>query len=568
MAAKPKKNDASELVFVAMGGLGEIGMNCYLYGLGPAGARQWLMVDLGLTFPRDGEYGVDVVLPNLRFIAEERGTLAGIVITHAHEDHIGAVIDSWSQLRAPIYGTPFTIGMLKAKLGDYGGDEPLPLNEVPLASRFKVGPFDIELVDMAHSIPEPSALALHTPHGLVVHSGDWKLDDTPVLGRPCNQQRLKELGDEGVTAFVCDSTNAMRDGVSPSESDVAASLAKIIKGHDKRVVVTTFSSNVGRVKAVADAAAAAGRKLVVAGRAIHRVIQVAIDTGYLPEDFEYFDQDAFQEFDRKDVVLLCTGSQGEPRAALARISEGDHHAIKLSKGDLVIYSSRNIPGNERAIGRIQNNLARMGIDILTDSEALVHVTGHPRRDELKQMYEWLRPRTVVPMHGEARHLKEHASLAKRFGAEKAIIAVDGDVVRLAPDPAGIVDEAPVGRKYRDGKLIVGSDDGPVSERRRLAVTGIAIVALALSKNGALLDEPEVALDGIPEETADGEDMYDVVLDAVDGAVSSIPQARRRDPETVREAVRKSVRSAIADEWGKRPITKVLISLINVKAKEA
>ncbi|MEO1282471.1 MAG: ribonuclease J [Pseudomonadota bacterium] len=565
MAQKPIKKDRSELVFVAMGGLGEIGMNCYLYGLGPPSARQWLMVDLGLTFPGDGEFGVDVVFPDLRFISAERGNLAGIVITHAHEDHIGAVIDNWHELRAPIYASPFTLGMLKAKLGDYGGDDPLPLNKVELGSRFDVGPFDIELVDMAHSIPEPSALAIRTRHGLVVHSGDWKLDDTPVLGRPCDVKKLKALGEEGVEALICDSTNALRDGVSPSESDVAASLADIIKKHDKRVVVTTFSSNVGRVKAVADAAAAAGRKLVVAGRAIHRVIQVGIETGYLPEDFTYLDQDQFSYLDRHEIVLLCTGSQGEGRAALSRIADGDHQFIKLAKGDLVIYSSRDIPGNEKSIGRVQNNLARLGVDIMTDSEALVHVTGHPRRDELKQMYSWLKPRVAIPMHGEARHLKEHAALAKTFGTERSFVVVDGEVMRLAPSPAGVIDEAPVGRKYRDGKLIVSSTDGPVRDRRKLAASGIAVVALALSKRGDLLDEPEVVLDGIPEDTADGDDMYDVVLDAIDGTISSIPPARRKDPDLVREAVRKAVRSAISNEWGKRPITKVLVSQVNVKA---
>lgn len=567
MADKPKKND-SELVFVAMGGLGEIGMNCYLYGVGPPKAREWLMVDLGLTFPGDGEFGVDVVFPDLSFIAKQRDRLKGIVITHAHEDHIGAVIDNWHHLKAPIYASPFTMGMLKSKISDYGGDDPLKLKEVKLGSRFDVGPFNIELVDMAHSIPEPSALAIRTEHGLVLHSGDWKLDDTPVLGRPCNAARLKELGEEGVAALICDSTNALRDGVSPSESDVAASLAEIIKSHDKRVIVTTFSSNVGRVKAVADAAAAAGRKLVVAGRAIHRVIQVAIDTGYLPEDFEYLDQDQFSHLDRSQIVLLCTGSQGEPRAALSRISDGDHHSIKLSKGDLVIYSSRNIPGNEKAIGRVQNNLSRMGIDLMTDAEGLVHVTGHPRRDELKQLYGWVKPRISVPMHGEARHLKEHAKLAKTFGAEKSFPIIDGEMLRLGPDRPGVIDQVRVGRRYRDGKLVVPSQDGPVRDRRKLAASGIAVVALALSKRGDLLDEPEVVLDGIPEETASGEDMYDVVHDAVEGTLKSIPPGRRKDAEMVREAVRRAVRAAIADQWGKRPITKVLISLVNVKIKGA
>lgn len=564
MADKRQRRDrgpeADELVFLALGGLGEIGMNAYLYGIGPATARRWLMVDLGITFPEgEDDPGVDVILPDLRFIEEEKSTLAGLVLTHAHEDHIGAVIELWDRIGAPIYATPFTAGMLKAKLAEFGNKKKLPITEVPLGGRFKAGPFDIEMVTLAHSIPESSALAIRTPHGMVVHTGDWKLDQTPVIGSPPNEARLAELGEEGVLALICDSTNAMREGRSPSERDVAQSIASIINTAKNRVAVTTFASNVGRIKAVADAARIAGRQLVVAGRAIHRVIDVAIDTGYLPEGFRYLDQQQFKELKRDQIVCLCTGSQGEPRAALARVADNEHPDISLTNGDLVIFSSRTIPGNEKGVGYIQNQLVRMGCDVLTDGEALVHVTGHPRRDELRQMYGWIKPRIAVPMHGEARHLKANADLARTCGVPEVQVAYNGEIVRLAPGPVKIVDDAPVGRLFRDGNLLVPSTEGPVRERRKLAYVGIAVVALAMTRKGEIVGEPQVALDGIPAEDAEGEPMFDIVLDAVEGTLRSIPPARRRDSEMVAEAIRRSVRAAIADAWGKKTVVKVLLT---------
>ena len=551
-----------ELVFVGLGGLGEIGMNLYLYGYGPPDARKWLMVDCGITFP-EGEFdpGIDVILPDVRFIEENRGDLVGIIITHAHEDHIGAVIELWPRLKAPVYATPFTAGMLRSKLAEWGGDLQIPINVVQLDSRFKLGPFDVELVTLAHSIPEMSAIALRTPQGLVFHTGDFKLDPTPTIGAPLDEARLKRLGEEGVQALVIDSTNAFREGSSPSEQDVAKSLAQIIAKAKGRVAVTTFSSNIARIKAVAEAARAAGRQLVVAGRALHRVIEVAVDTGYLPQGFRYLDQDQFSTLQRRDVVLMCTGSQGEPRAALARIAEEEHPDISLEKGDVVIFSSRTIPGNEKAVGRVQNNLARNGCDLLTDGEALVHVSGHPRRDELRRMYGWLRPKVVVPMHGEARHLKAQAELAREQGAQVVLGLLDGEIARLAPDPS-VIDDAPVGRLFRDGRLLVPEADGPVRARRKLAAVGIVIVSLCLSRRGELLSEPQAVLDGVPAETADGEDMLDVVLDAIDGTWRSIPGPGRKSADLVSEAVRRAVRAAVAQAWGKKPICKVLVNVVD------
>jgi ribonuclease J len=556
---------ADELVFLALGGLGEVGMNAYLYGIGKPDERQWLMVDLGITFPEgEDDPGVDVILPDLRFIQQQRKQLAGLVITHAHEDHIGAVVDLWPTLGCPIYATPFTAGMLKAKIAEFGSRVAIPFKELPLDSRFQAGAFDVEFVSMAHSIPETSGLVIRTPLGKVFHTADWKFDSAPFIGKPADDARLAALGDEGMLALICDSTNSMRDGRSPSETEVAGSLGSIIKNAAHRVVVTTFASNVARVKACAEAAQASGRKLVVAGRALHRVINVAIDTGYLPKNFTYLDQQEFKYLNRNETLLLCTGSQGEPRAAMAKIADHQHADVQLAKGDLVIFSSRTIPGNEKSIGAIQNGLVRMGCEVLTDNEALVHVTGHPRRDELKQMYQWIKPKIVVPMHGEPRHLMANAALARAAGIAEVVTAFNGEVVRLAPGPARVVDDAPIGRIFRDGNLLIPDAEGPVRERRKLAAVGLVVVSLVLSRKGELMADPQVELDGVPIEDRDGEPLLDIAYSAVEGTLKSIPAARRKDPDMVEEAVRRSVRSAIANVWGKKPICKVLVSVVDAK----
>jgi ribonuclease J len=552
-----------EVVFAALGGLGEIGMNAYVYGLGVPQRREWLLVDLGITFP-EGEFdpGVDVILPDIRFLEERRKQLKGILITHAHEDHIGAVLELWPRLQVPVYCTPFAAGMLRAKRAGYGGAEELEITEVEPDSRFSIGGFDVELITMAHSIPETSAVALRTPQGMIVHTADWKLDDEPVVGGSRTRERMPELGEEGVLALICDSTNAMRDGVSPSELDIAKSLANIVKSAEGRVAVTTFASNIARIKSIGSAAKAAGRKLIIAGRALHRNIQVAIDTGYLPEGFDFHDQQSFKDFRRNEVVCLLTGSQGEDRAALAKVAASEHRDVELTKGDTVVFSSRTIPGNERSVGSIQNALTRMGCEIVTDAEALVHVTGHPRRDELRQMYAWLKPQVMVPMHGEARHLKANALLAKECGVKSVVIADNGDIVRLGPGPAKIIDDAPTGRLFRDGNLLLASDDEPVRQRRKLAISGIVVAALVMDRHGEVLDDPIVVLDGIPERDDNGDSFEDIALDAIEGVISSLPRARRKDPKRFSDSIRSALRSEINAAWGKRPIAKVMVSVLD------
>jgi ribonuclease J len=557
---------ASELVFLALGGLGEIGMNCYLYGTGPADQRQWLMVDIGITFPEgDYEPGVDVILPDVRFIENDQANLTGIVITHAHEDHFGALIELWPRLKAPVYATPFAAQLLKAKLSEAGNRVKIPITEIPVASSFKIGPFDLEFVAVAHSIPEPQALLIKTPEGKVLHTGDWKIEPTPyATGTDTDAERLTALGAEGVDAIICDSTNAMREGRSPSETEVAKSLGIEIAKCTGAVAVTIFSSNVARMQAVADAAKATGRTLVVAGRAMHRMIAVAIETGHLRQDFRYHDQDHFALVPPDKVLLLCTGSQGEPRAALARIADNEHPMIKLSPRDTVIFSSRTIPGNEKVVGRIQNRLVDRGIAIVTDTDALVHVTGHPRREELREMYAWVKPKLAIPMHGEARHMAAHAALAKAAGVPQVMIVRNGDIVRLAPGAGAVIDEAPVGRLYRDGRLLIESNNAPVRDRRKLAQVGIAVVSLVLDTRGQIAADPDVVLDGVPEATGEGKDMLDLVLDAIDGALRSFPPKRRQDQERVEDAVRKAVRGTIENAWGKRPIVKVMTATVDAK----
>jgi ribonuclease J len=558
-----KSNEkGGEFVFVPLGGVGEIGMNLYLYGYGCEGARDWLVVDMGVTFGGEAEPGVDVILPDISFLAEEKRNIAGLLFTHAHEDHFGAVVDLWPQLEGvPVYATPFTAEMLKSKLSEMGLAEGFPLQLMPLGDRRTIGPFDVELISMSHSIPEPSAVVIRTPLGAALHTGDWKLDENPLTSAPTDETRLKTLGDEGLAALVCDSTNAVRDGVSPSEADVAITLNRLIGESRRRVAVTTFASNVARIRSVANAARAAARELVVVGRAMYRVIEAAQATGYLDKDLSFHDEAAFAKLPPHKVVALCTGSQGEPRAAMARIAQDEHPNVTLDPGDCVIFSSRTIPGNERAVGRVQNGLADRGIEVITDQDASVHVSGHPRRGELEQLYRWVKPRIAIPMHGEGRHLEAHAKLAERLGVTEVVRARNGAMVRLLPGPAEVIDEVPVGRVYRDGMILTREGDGQVRERRKLSFAGSVAVSLVLSDKGALLADPEVAVTGLPATDAEGTPFSDIARDAAIGAIESIPKLRRKDQALVSEAVRRSVRAAVNQAWGKKPMCSVLLTVL-------
>jgi ribonuclease J len=551
-----------ELVFAPLGGIGEIGMNLSIYGVGNGLRRQWLIVDCGVSFASEEHLpGVDLIMPDIRYLIEERKNILGLVLTHGHEDHMGALIDLWPKLNVPLYATPFTAALFEAKrLGEPGAPK-IPVNVVPLGGRLTLGPFTIDFINVSHSIPESNALAIRTPAGTVIHTGDWKIDPTPLLGGVTDAPRLTALGDEGVLALIGDSTNAVRDGRSPSEADVAKTIAELIRTAPARVAVTTFASHVGRVRAVADAARAAGREVVLIGRAMERVAQVARETGYLDGVPDFRSAQTYGYLPPDKVLALCTGSQGEPRAALARIAEDEHPDVTLARGDRVIFSSRAIPGNEKAIGRVINGLVAQGVEVITDRTHLVHVSGHPRRAELLDMIGWVRPRILIPAHGEALHLAEHASLARRAGVPEVLVCRNGDLVRLAPGKAEIIDEIPSGRLYKDGALLVDAETRTIAARRRLSFSGIVTVALALSEKGALLAAPEVELMGIPETDAAGLSMEEIARDAVEDAFGSLPKARRCDQDAVAEAVRRAVRGAIAERWNKKPICHVHVLVV-------
>src|SRR3989440_12772120 len=497
---------AQELLFAPLGGVGEIGMNLALYGFGEGPKRQWIAVDLGVSFAGDDLPGVDLIMPDIAFLIEQRRNIVGLVLTHAHEDHFGALMDLWPRLRVPVYATPFTAALFAAKRLSEPGAQDVPVNVVPLGSRFNLGPFDIELVSVSHSIPESNALIIRTPLGAVLHTGDWKLDPTPIIGPPTDEAKLRALGDEGCLALIGDSTNAVRGGRSPSETDVAKTLRELIAAAKGRIAVTTFASNVARMRSVAEAAAAAGREVVVVGRAMDRVAQVARENGYLDGVNEFRSVEVYGHLPPDKVVALCTGSQGEPRAALARISEDQHPEVTFSKGDTVVFSSRTIPGNEKAVGKVINGLVRQGIEVITDRTHLVHVSGHPRRAEMEELYRWVRPRIAIPVHGEALHLSEHAKLARAVGVPEVVLCGDGDLVRLAPDPAEGIDEGPAARLYKDGALLISAEGRTVADRRRFSFSGLVGVAPAPSDKGTLLTRPHVELIGLPRLNADQQSM--------------------------------------------------------------
>ncbi|RIY03694.1 ribonuclease J [Aureimonas flava] len=557
-ARNERTTTLNELVFVPLGGIGEIGMNFGLYGFGPPGQREWIAVDCGVSFAGPEFPGIDLVMPDLSFIEARLDRLKAIIITHAHEDHYGAVLTLWPRLKAPVYATPFTAALLQAKRESEPGAPKVPVQIFRAGDRFDIGPFSIEAINVTHSIPEPVALAIRTSAGTVVHTGDWKIDATPALGAPTDEARLRQIGDEGVLALVCDSTNAMREGVSPSEQDVTQSLSQIICEAKGRVAITTFSSNVGRVRSIAKAAADADRQVLLLGRSMKRVADVAEELGYLEGIAPFVSEQDFGYLPGDKAVIVLTGSQGEPRAALSKLARDEHPTVALSRGDTVIFSSRSIPGNEKAILDIKNALIERGVRVIEDHDQLVHVSGHPRRSELRQMYEWVRPKIAVPAHGEAAHLMAHAGLARELGVPEVVTIRNGKMVRLAPGAASVIEEVPFGRIYKDGHLVGTAEQMGIGERRRLSFAGHVSVLVELDEKLELDIDPEVVAMGLPEKDDEGEEFVDVLMEAAAGAVESIPRGRRKDLELVREAVRRAVRGEAYDIWGKKPAVTVFV----------
>ncbi|MEX1146993.1 MAG: ribonuclease J [Sphingomonadales bacterium] len=543
----------NELLFVPLGGSNEIGMNLNLYACGDA----WIMVDLGITFSDPYFPGVDVFVPDPSFIEERRDKLLGIVLTHAHEDHLGAVAHLWSRLRCPVYATPFSAAILGSKLSEAGILHDVPLVEVPVGGKITLGPFDIRYMAITHSIAEANALVIRTPLGTIFHTGDWKLDPDPVISAPTDEAALDAVGDDGVLAMVCDSTNVFSPTPSGSEGAVAESLLDVLDGHKGRIVVSTFASNIARVASIARAAKAVGRHLCVVGRALVRNIEVARALGYLPDFPSLVGEEDVGYLPREKVMIMATGCQGEARAALSRIAQGQHRNLSLTAGDVVVFSSKQIPGNELSIARLINTLSAAGVRVITEREAFVHVSGHPTRPELERMYALIRPKIAVPVHGEARHLLEHATVALGTGVEQAIVGGNGKMIRLAPGPAEIVGEVPAGRLAIDGNHMIPAEGDIIASRRRIMYNGYLGVAVAVDRDGHLLGEPGLDIQGVPG-GEDGGPVERAVLAAIDKATEGFSAAVRRDDRQLAEGLRIVSRRAAKAAGGKEngPITTV------------
>ncbi|MFN9148949.1 MAG: ribonuclease J [Hyphomonadaceae bacterium] len=556
------KNKTDELVFLPLGGSNEIGMNLNAYGFGPEGDKKWIVVDVGVTFAgEEGIPGVDLILPDPEFLETNKDDILAIVLTHAHEDHIGAMGWLWPRFPAPVYATPFTAHLLRDKLRERGIERKVPLHEVPLKHRFQVGPFDIEYVTLTHSIAEPNGLAIHTPLGTVMHTGDWKIDIDPLIGEQTDSARIRQIGDDGVLAMVCDSTNVFSEGEAGSEAGVRDGLFEAIAEQKGKVAVACFASNVARILSTVEAATAAGRSVSLIGRSMLRITGAAKAVGLL-QDATFIEPEMARHLPDDKVLYLCTGSQGEPRAALARIAEGSHPFVTLGRGDTCLFSSREIPGNERAILELQNKLAMRGVNIITGKDRHIHVSGHPCRDELRAMYEMVRPQIAIPTHGEQRHLMEHVKFALSLQVPEALAVKNGDMIRLAPGPAAVIDEVPNGRLLVDGDAIIASDSETIRDRIRLGEHGYVMVSIAIDAKGRIKAGPDVRARGLSERNGSpAEGRLEQLADAAEEAFNRLKPDQRMDEETAEGFVMRAVRKACDRIFGKRPIVDVVVMTI-------
>ncbi|MFZ5670435.1 MAG: ribonuclease J [Pseudomonadota bacterium] len=551
---------SDELVFLPLGGSNEIGMNFNLYGYGPPNRRKWIVVDLGVTFGDQTTPGVEVILPDPEFIEDHARDILGIVLTHAHEDHIGAVAWLWPRLRAPVYATPFTAFLLREKLRDAGLLQEVEITEVPLSGAFRLGPFELDLITLTHSIPEPNGLAIRTPLGVVLHTGDWKIDPDPVLGDVTDAAAIRRLGDEGVLAMVCDSTNVFVDGEAGSEAEVREALHALITPLTGKVAVACFASNVARMDSVIRAAQAADRHVCLVGRSMHRMAAAARSVGLLKDVADFVSEKEAGYFPEDKILYLCTGSQGEPRAALARIAAGDHPHVTLGQGDHVVFSSRVIPGNEIPIRNLQNGLADRGVRLYTERDHPgIHVSGHPCRDELARMYQWARPRIAVPTHGERRHLLEHAAFARDLQIPEAVAPRNGDMVRLAPGRAEVIEEVGSGRLYVDGGMLTPAHGEALKQRRHAAWNGVLAVAVALDGKGRIVSGPRVRALGLPGD-ADFplEDALDDLAEEAQQAIRKLPAEERRQDADLEAALSRALRKAAFRIWERKPVVEATV----------
>ena len=539
------------LVYLPIGGAGEIGMNMYAYGC----QGKWIVVECGITFGNETTPGIDVITADPAFLQDLGDDLLAMVLTHAHEDHQGAVAYLWPRLRCPVYATAFTASIVRARLAEAGLIDAVPIEELKLKGALELGPFRLRLITVTHSIPEPNALAIDTPQGRILHTGDWKLDPDPLIGATADEAALRKLGDGGVLAMVCDSTNVFVPGSSGSEADVAEALVEVVGRFRHRVAVACFASNVARIESIAKAAAAHGRDVALVGRSLWRVTEIARGCGYLAHTPAFLTEHDVGFLPRDKVLFICTGSQGERASALSRISQNDHANVVLEEGDAVLFSSRPIPGNERAIAAMQDRLAGLGVEMVTGRDAPIHVSGHPARDELARLYDWVRPAISVPMHGTHRHLIEHAAYARSLGVADARIVTNGAALRLAPGAPEIVGQVPVGRLGLDGKRLVALDDGLMSQRRRMNFSGLAFVSLSLGRHGKEgLPAPRVTLSGLASV-----DELDGLVEQIEAEVARIAaraEERQRGTDETAQEVRRAVRRLCGRLIGKKPVTEV------------
>lgn len=548
------KMDKDAIYFVPLGGCGVFGANMSLYGY----QGKWIMVDCGMGFADDTMPGVDVLLPSIQFAQQLGEDLLGIILTHGHEDHIGAIGHHWPKLRVPMYATPFTAELIKEKGAEHHWDNQVKLHVVPLQGHVDIGPFGIDFIRMAHSIPESNALAIEAKGlGTVLHTGDWKIDPAPMEGEMTDGDALQKLGDRGVMAMMCDSTNAMVPGHSPSEKIVSEGLKTVIGEFHDGIILTCFASNVTRFRSIYEAAAANGRQVCLVGRSMLKIDEAARKTGYLKGIPPFLTRDTVGAIPSSKLVYICTGSQGEPRAAMAKIANDDHPFVEVMPDDVVVFSSRDIPGNMPAIERMRNKLIAAGVNVVTPHDAPVHASGHPYRDELKQMYKWVRPRIAIPVHGEAMQMEKNASLAEECGVRETLVPVNGNIIRISHDGAEIVGEAPNGMLAVEGNRLVAIDHEAILTRKRMMFNGSAVVTVVIDSHGKLVAEPKLTALGLLDENSDLDAQYieDVIRD-VKNVIKNMPKEERGIDAVVSETVRVTVRRFFNERFDRKPQTRV------------
>ncbi|MDC1157958.1 ribonuclease J [Pelagibacteraceae bacterium] len=549
-----------ELIFCPLGGSGEIGMNMNLYAYGKEDDQKWIIVDMGVTFADDTIPGVDLIMPDPGFIIDKKDDLLGIVLTHAHEDHIGAVAHIWPELKCKLYATPFTAALLTEKFKEKKIDISSFLKIVPLNSQIKLGAFEIDFVTLTHSILEPNGLSIKTPLGTILHTGDWKIDPNPLIGNKIDEEKLKKIGSSGVSAMICDSTNIFSHGRAGSESDVRDSLLRIMEVKTKRILVTSFASNVARMESIFYCAKKTGRSICLVGRSMHRIYKAARKCGYLKGLIEPLEPRDAKKVAKNKILYLATGSQGEPMGAMNRIVNGSHPDVLLEEGDCVIFSSKIIPGNEKKLYNLQNQIVRNNIEIISEENAFVHVSGHPNRDDLKDMYKWVKPKSIIPVHGEHRHMQEHVSFAKEMQIPKTLLIENGDIIKLLPgDAPQIIDKAPSGRVYLDGSINVETDSQSIKDRKNLSINGYLEITLLVSNNGKI-KKPIISFRGIPENQNNEPFIFDME-DEIFNICKTFSLESKNQQKNLIETIKQNCRRIVREKTGKKPFTNINIARI-------